>query len=79
MSTRRNFLGPMGVLDSERGRGVGKALLVAALHGLREMGYVYAIIGGVGPSAFYASAAGATVIDGSTPGIYVDLLKRKTQ
>src|SRR6266566_3597758 len=39
--TRRAFFGPTGVLESERGKGVGKALLLAGLHALREMGYVY--------------------------------------
>src|ERR687894_773715 len=47
--TRRAFFGPMGVTVDERGRGLGRALLVAGLHGLRELGYVYGIIGGAGP------------------------------
>src|SRR6266576_4213260 len=42
--TRRNFFGPTGVIESERGRGIGKALLLSALWGLRELGYVYGII-----------------------------------
>jgi len=70
--TCRGFFGPTGVLESERGRGVGKALLLASLHGLREMGYAYGIIGGVGPAEFYAKAVGATLIPDSTPGIYGD-------
>jgi GNAT superfamily N-acetyltransferase len=75
--TRRAFFGPTGVLESERGRGAGKALLIASLAGLRELGYVYAVIGGVGPADFYARAVGATVIPDSTPGIYADTLKKK--
>jgi predicted N-acetyltransferase YhbS len=47
--TRRDFFGPMGVVETERGRGLGQALLLACLWGLREMGYVYGIIGGAGP------------------------------
>ena len=73
--TRRSFFGPTGVAESERGRGAGKALLIAALCGLRELGYVYAIIGRAGPVEFYQQAVGATVIEGSEPGIYTDLLK----
>jgi len=73
--TRRAFFGPTGVADSLRGRGVGKALLLAALHGLRELGYVYGIIGRAGPVAFYQKTVGAVVIAGSDPGIYTDLLK----
>lgn len=74
--TRRNFFGPTGVLEKYRGKGVGKALLLACLRGMYEMGYVYAIIGGVGPVEFYSKAVGATVIPDSAPGIYVDMLER---
>jgi predicted N-acetyltransferase YhbS len=73
--TRRDFFGPMGVLKTMEGRGIGKALLIACLWGLREMGYVYAIIGGVGPVEFYEKTVGAKVIPDSNPGIYTDLLK----
>ena len=73
--TRKTFFGPTGVVEGERGRGIGKALLVASLWGLREVGYVYGIIGGVGPMEFYREAVGAFVIPDSEPGIYVDLLK----
>jgi predicted N-acetyltransferase YhbS len=73
--TRRNFFGPTGVVESERGRGVGRALLLAALGGLRELGYAYAVIGGVGPVAFYERAVGARLIPDSSPGIYRDPLR----
>jgi GNAT superfamily N-acetyltransferase len=73
--TRKAFFGPTGVAEMERGRGVGKALLLAALWGLRELGYVYAIIGAAGPVEFYQQAVGAIVIRDSEPGIYTDLLK----
>jgi GNAT superfamily N-acetyltransferase len=73
--TRRCFFGPTGVTESERGRGIGKALLIASLWGLSEMGYVYGIIGGAGPVEFYQEAVGAIVIPDSEPGIYTDLLK----
>src|SRR5438132_5211760 len=73
--TRKAFFGPTGVAESERGRGVGKALLMASLWGLRELGYVYGIIGAAGPVEFYQEAVGAIVIPDSEPGIYTDLLK----
>src|SRR5437016_10929526 len=73
--TRKAFFGPTGVAEDERGRGVGKALLVAALWGLRELGYVYGIIGRAGPVEFYQEAVGAIAIPDSEPGIYDDLLK----
>ncbi|HYV25602.1 MAG TPA: GNAT family N-acetyltransferase [Pyrinomonadaceae bacterium] len=74
--TRRAFFGPTGVDESERGRGVGKALLMASLRGLRELGYVYGIIGAAGPVEFYQETVGAIVIPDSDPGIYTDLLKK---
>ena len=73
--TRKAFFGPTGVIESERGRGIGTALLIASFWGLRELGYVYAIIGGAGPVKFYQDAVGAIVIPDSVPGIYTDLLK----
>ncbi|HYW74977.1 MAG TPA: GNAT family N-acetyltransferase [Pyrinomonadaceae bacterium] len=73
--TRKAFFGPTGVAEDERGRGIGKALLIAALWGLRELGYVYGIIGGAGPVEFYHDAVGAIPIPDSEPGIYTDLLK----
>jgi GNAT superfamily N-acetyltransferase len=73
--TRKAFFGPTGVVERARGRGIGKALLVTSLWGLRELGYVYGIIGGAGPVKFYQEAVGAIVIPDSEPGIYTDLLK----
>ena len=73
--TRRNFFGPTGVIEGERGRGVGRALLLAALGGLRELGYAYAVIGGVGPAEFYERAVGARLIPDSSPGVYADPLR----
>jgi predicted N-acetyltransferase YhbS len=74
--TRKAFFGPAGVAEAERGQGIGRALLVACMHGLREAGYVYGIIGGAGPTDFYARAVGAVPIEGSSPGIYTDLLRK---
>ena len=73
-TTQRGFFGPTGVIESARGIGLGKALLFKALDALRELGYAYAIIGGVGPREFYAKNCGAIEIPGSDPGIYADLL-----
>jgi GNAT superfamily N-acetyltransferase len=73
--TRRGFFGPTGVTQAAQGRGIGRALLLAALEALREMGYVYAIIGAAGPVRFYQKTVGAIIIPDSEPGIYTDLLK----
>ena len=74
-ATARNFFGPEAVVADERGRGIGRALLLSALHAQREQGYAYAIIGGVGPAAFYAKCVGAVAIAGSDPGIYGGMLR----
>lgn len=77
-ATARGFLGPMGVAPESRGSGVGKAVLLAALRQMRAMGYVYAVIGGVGPADFYKKSVGATDIEDSAPGIYEDILPEST-
>jgi GNAT superfamily N-acetyltransferase len=76
-ATAKNFFGPTGTLESMRGKGIGKVLLVKSLQALREMGYAYAIIGGVGPADFYKNAVGAVVIDRSEYSIYENLLRKK--
>ena len=75
--TRRGFFGPTGVIQAAQGKGIGKALLLACLWSLREMGYVYAIIGAAGPVRFYQKTVGAIIIPDSEPGIYTDALKTK--
>lgn len=73
-TTARGFFGPTGVSEAARGTGIGKALLFKSLEALREQGYAYAFIGGVGPREFYEKACGAIEVPGSDPGIYGDLL-----
>ena len=73
--TRRGFFGPTGVRKELRGKGLGAALLFRCLESMREMGYAYAIIGGVGPASFYEKVCRAFVIPGSEVGIYRPLLE----
>ena len=68
--TFRGFFGPTGVAPEARGKGLGKALLLAALHRLRDDGFAYGIIGGAGPVAFYQETCGATPIPDSDTGAY---------
>jgi GNAT superfamily N-acetyltransferase len=74
-ATCRNFFGPELVHPDARGRGIGKALVLAALHAMRAEGYGYAIIGWASSPDFYIKAVGATVIAASEPGIYPPPLK----
>ena len=71
----RGFFGPTGVDKEARGAGIGRGLLLATLLDMRTLGYGYAIIGDVGPSAFYERTVGATLIPDSEPGVYAGLLK----
>jgi len=68
------YFGPTGVAETFRGRGIGKALLLACLGEMKFKGYGYAIIGWAGPEEFYEKAVGAVAIPDSTPGIWKDWL-----
>ena len=67
----KDYFGPTGVMESERGKRIGKALLLRSLVALRERGYAYAIIGYVGDAMkFYEKVVNATAIPDSIPGHY---------
>jgi len=75
-ATAKNFFGPTGVLKTERGNGIGKALLFKCLNSMKEMGYAYAIIGWAEEAkVFYEKTVGATTIENSFPGEYGRLIK----
>jgi GNAT superfamily N-acetyltransferase len=73
-TTAKGFFGPTGVAEAERGRGIGEALLIATLRGMREAGYAYGIIGDPGPLEFYRKRLDAFEIPGSDPGVYAGML-----
>ena len=68
----RGFFGPTGVDTSCRGLGVGKALFYEAMKGLRDLGYVYAIIGAAGPVDFYLKSMKGMVLPAEWKTIYTD-------
>ncbi len=72
--TCKNFFGPTGVAEDKRRLGIGKALLLSCLYAMKANGYAYAIIGRVSSTNFYSKVAKATIIEGSSPGIYRDQL-----
>ena len=77
-SSARGFFGPIGVDPGMRGRKVGQALLLRALHAMREYGYAYAVIGWVGDAEwFYRKTVGAEFIKGGTPenSVYSNLIR----
>jgi GNAT superfamily N-acetyltransferase len=77
-SAALGVFGPTGVADDQRGRGLGKALLLACLHDMAARGYAYAVIGGSGPDAFYERTVGAVEIPGSEPGFYDGMVRPST-
>lgn len=74
-ATLKGFFGPIGVDESVKKKGLGKALLIRTLEAMREAGYGYAAIGWAGPVEFFSKTVGATVIEGSEPGVYKNLVK----
>ena len=76
-TTTKGFFGPTGVDEAERGQGIGEALLIATLKGMREAGYGYAAIGDPGPVAFYKKRLDAFEIPKSKPGVYAGMLVHK--
>lgn len=71
-ATARGFFGPTLVKASERRQGVGKALLLACMASLRELGYAYAFIGWPAENAihFYQDATGGMMIPDEGHGVY---------
>src|SRR5712675_3212053 len=62
-ATFPNFFGPTGTDPNTRRNGIGTALLLACLEAMKQQGYGYAIIGGVGPADFYQKVVGAVHIE----------------
>ena len=69
-TTFKGFFGPTGVTEECRGKGVGTALMIRALHALRDDGHAYGIIGGSGADDYYIQMVKAIPIADSDPGPY---------
>jgi len=74
-ATALGFFGPIGVDESCRGRGTGKALLLACMLDMKLKGYGYAVIP-TGIFEFYKNVVGAIEIPDTSPGIFKTWLKR---
>lgn len=73
--TALDYFGPIGIAEECRNMGIGTALLFHCLYSMKEKGYAYAIIGGVGDAAaFYKKTVNAIPIKDSYPGIYKGLI-----
>ena len=75
-ATAKDFFGPTAVKEDERGKGIGKALLLKSLESMKEMGYVYAIIGWPTRKAvsFYEHTVNATMIEDESMGVYTRMI-----
>lgn len=71
-ATAKGFFGPIGIKPDERKKGVGTQLLFSCLRDMWDSEYGYAIVGWVDENQieFYKKNTLATVIPGSSPGIY---------
>jgi hypothetical protein len=69
-ATALGFFGPTGVLESRRGSGTGKALLLACLLDMRLKEYGYAIIGQTEVVEYYRHCVGAVEIPGSSASVW---------
>lgn len=76
-ATARGIFGPTGVMPEARHKGIGRALLTAALHDMWALGYAYAIIGATSSFDFYNKEVGAIQIPESSPGFYRGILKMR--
>jgi len=69
-STALGFLGPVGIGENCREKGVGRALVMAVYRAMREQGYGYAVVGDAGPAEFFRKISRMFEIENSRPGIY---------
>ncbi|MEP6602794.1 MAG: GNAT family N-acetyltransferase [Spartobacteria bacterium] len=74
-ATARGFFGPTGVAENARHKGIGRALLTAALQDMGAQGYAYGIIGSTTSIEFYRREVSAIEIADSSPGFYRGMLK----
>ncbi len=76
-ASAKGFFGPTGIASTERGKGVGSALLVHTLYEMKSDGYAYAVIGWVSDAEqFYRKTVGAEFIPDGTPenSVYSNLI-----
>src|SRR5918911_3211253 len=71
----KGMFGPIGVREDRQRCGIGTALLLTCLHAMAAERYAYAVVGWAGPTEWYARKVGATIIEGSEPGVFRGPLK----
>lgn len=76
-ATARGMLGPIGVSEECRGKGVAKEMIQQSLDEMKHAGYAYAVIGWVSSEPFYQKVCNAITIPDSAPGVYSHLVDHK--
>ena len=76
-STALGYIGPIGVDERYRLRGIGRKLLNTTCYEMKTAGFGYAVVGWVDPASieFYQRVTGATVIPDSEPGLYRGMIE----
>lgn len=76
-ATAKGYFGPTGVNPSYRGNNVGQVLLLTTLEAMKEAGYGYAVIGGVGEKVegFYGKYLNYKKFE-AKPDLYNRLINR---
>lgn len=76
-ATAKGYFGPTGVVTNLHRTGVGRTLLLSALHAMRGDGYGYAIIGWPSKAAvgFYEHTVNAWLIPPSGPNLYERMIE----
>ena len=75
-STAKGMLGPLGVSEPFRRKGIAQELMFFGFEAMKAAGYAYAVIGWVSSEEFYQKHCGAIVIPDSTQGIYDRMICR---
>lgn len=74
--TAKGMLGPIGVHESQRNKGLASVLLNLCFEAMLMAGYAYAVIGWVSSTEFYEKSCGAIEIPDSFPGIYARMISQ---
>lgn len=74
-ATALGFFGPIGVHAEGRGKGTGKALLLACMLDMKLKGYGYSIVGDASHEDWYAKCVGAMPIDDSKLSVYKNFVQ----
>ncbi len=78
-ATALGLFGPIGVEESFRGKGTGRALLLSCMLDMKLKGYAYAVVANTDDLQFYSKNTGATEISDSSPGIYETWVKSRVK